>query len=151
MESTLMTALSEMEEADFIELRHTMEIAQNLRDIMKVHGKDAKFIANELEVELHTAMWMINASHEFDMRTIAKIECLSDKLYAEARRKKSEMSMLAKFNTDKTSQAEKDLIEFAVNNLFNQMNNDLKKSDLGDIEKSQYESIKIQCKNFLDK
>jgi hypothetical protein len=91
MRKSLKEQLTLMNEVDYLELYHSLQIASNIRVTLRKYNKTLEWFAVEIGgISEPEAKAMINGCYDFDLRIISKIDTIILALEMEGRKNEHE-------------------------------------------------------------
>lgn len=94
---TLYKALCEMDEVQYRQLVHCVNMSEVVREIMKVHKKDEEFMCNELKLDTKDFRAFRNAAYNWDLHLISRVQVLRERLETEAAAAKAKQDQILQF------------------------------------------------------
>lgn len=89
MKQEMLNALKQMDEVDFMELSHALDLAVSVREMLRESNRDLTWFAVRMGISMAQAKAIINGYFPFDLRTVSKmqtvkIECFFEQKKTEA-------------------------------------------------------------------
>lgn len=97
MKSELKKILRDLEDWEFIELGHHMDLAQQVRDIMRIYHLSDVQLAAKMELRVQKVRLYANGTFDFTLMDIARVQAVSVALGQEAWTKKVENSEVIEY------------------------------------------------------